>query len=339
MAALTFRNSAIRPMEGEAVRMRVPEPLCETQPRVFKGPKVALSRRHILRGYYYAKSARGKWMSAERAMCGSRWNWYMCRGRTTPKFKPPETHTSPFSTGLLKTVETKKEKKHIAGRPGTTDDVSLHLPAAPRLRISCKENRDTGTNAATCANGTLSLFSDVTVVPGGVGDARVSSGLKINGSNETGNANATTSPLAAVSVKMEKMPACALPVTQTVRQISQQSDWKISPAKDNTTIFPSRTFQMKVEGAQMPSGNMPVGAMAVSFGTAPVSRGAAAVSLDAVLLSPDAAANEPALRQGAVGAQSVSISGIPLQKEVGYLSSYRKKEFQLKVTNATAEPE
>ena len=78
-------------------------------------PKVYLSSRSPLRGYYYNKTGRGKIANADRAITGFRWNWYLTHNKRTPLFSSLEDFAcQPVTTGLMGSMKTDRSAEMSA---------------------------------------------------------------------------------------------------------------------------------------------------------------------------------------------------------------------------------
>ena len=359
MRTLTLRSGAIRPTEREAVRMRVPEPLYDKGRHMPSSvQKVVLPRRHILRCSDYAKCVRGKWISAERAISGSRWNWYMCRGRTSPKAKPPEVQKTQFSEGTMKEIEVKKGKKRALEKEMETHDANT-------------ETRPARTRTVTVGQGTVGgasysfSFGNSTTQPFGsnlLSSSIISSspGTRV-GNPDNGTAGTTANPApdswnripAPARVNGSEAEGTAIsPMAQTkIGAAELMPRLPLSGAKSHSFETGGRTGDSRVldSGAVIAAGAARTAsenenlAFYVDVGR---TDGAGVGRADAGKV--DGASDGKAGRTidgGAVRIEwtasngATAIAGNPNRKEVGYISSWRKREFQLKVTNACAEPE
>jgi len=347
MRTLTLRSSAIRPTEREAVKMRVPEPLYDRgQHLPSKGQKVVLPRRHILRCYYYAKSARGKWVSAERAISGSRWNWYMCRGRTTPKVKPPEVQKIQVSDGKMKEIEVKKGKKRALEKEmenGTNAQAEMR---SARTRVATTE--------AGTADGTPHSFlfrNPTTRTDTNLFSSFIfrSPGTHV-GNPDNGTAGTTTNRTA---FSRNRAP----PSTMGSGSEAEGTEVIIGTLAKSSVVVMPRTIGLRLLGAESCSSESSGtnarmrDSPAAGFKTATRNSATRTASAD-TKIEFFAGANRTKANGDADGAVDGgivrgewstsngpgTITGNP-GKGVGYIGSWRKKEFQLKVTNACAEPE
>lgn len=73
--------------------------------QISKGQKITLSRKSMWKGYYYCKSARGKWSRVDQITMGMRWNYFLLHGRTTPTAPHFESLKFPdILNGVMKRV-------------------------------------------------------------------------------------------------------------------------------------------------------------------------------------------------------------------------------------------
>lgn len=376
MTTLTYRNS-VKPGGREALKPRVPEPRLERGYGRFgcKVRKVYLSGRSMHRGYYYAKSVRGKWNRADQVVCGMRFSWYMTYG-SLPQFKRHEEHASPVSSGILNTVETKKEEKpeptvRGGGGGGASAASHQHAGKPQELMAQPASGSTEAENAANSAigfsisgsgfqvygfgfmvsgfaqafgsNGTDGLAASGGMVSGSVPmpgnwagnqDAKPGTGNQelqglaappavMNWTATAGGTTAITLQLnygmeSAADWDMQALQAAAQNVQITVPGLSG-TDGALTATANNAIAY---LIAVQNARAETGAGITQAGTMNAAAPFAPPD-----VMVDGIMtaVQPAATATEPANQNN--------------QNESGYISSFRKKQAQLKVAQASAEPE
>jgi hypothetical protein len=120
-------HGTIRPRrEAEKDRSRLP-----ALPRKpLEGFKPVLSRKNAMRykDHAYNKSAKGRPKNrAESVVCGSRWNYFLCSGKSTPFFRAPERPlVPPLADGKLTSIAFKREE-NLAPQLLICDNDMAHL--------------------------------------------------------------------------------------------------------------------------------------------------------------------------------------------------------------------
>ncbi|HSB47230.1 MAG TPA: hypothetical protein VLD37_04385 [Candidatus Bilamarchaeum sp.] len=111
MVEITPRLIAKPPGPGKLKSVRrEPEELPKFG-NALRGQQTYLSSKSPLRCYYYNKQVRGRWSSAERSITGMRWNAYLVSGKTLPKLEPLAPQKMQVVKGIMREIEAGKEKK------------------------------------------------------------------------------------------------------------------------------------------------------------------------------------------------------------------------------------
>ncbi len=99
-----------RPSEDKAAVL--PHRICPMGNGPVKGQKVRLHRKNPMMGYRYCKKARGKWYNIHRVMHGMKKDHDHIYGKRAPRSSGHMTsRMSPFVSGILKDLKSKKESK------------------------------------------------------------------------------------------------------------------------------------------------------------------------------------------------------------------------------------
>lgn len=376
MTTLSYRSSAAaRLLEREAAKPRIPGPLVDMHSPAQMGRKLQkayLSGRSFLRGFYYAKKARGSWVSAERAITGMRWNWYLVHGKTIPRSKRDEEHTTKVSQGLLKEMKGMEGKAHGHSATDAWESLPQCQPYAvftPAGNAPVFDEWDCDGAAGPAAAGRpiasarplgtetgnpCAVWPEPIAAASGMEAAGIGSGSGeiaiAKGSGPAGTRAARAGHGTTTSFSFQA-GTCAAAGTalQAPGTQSLDSEWEDSPATlpGQQGPAPPAATAGTSSGAlnqgnpdrtaqnQQPSAGAALAVIAAPPATAADS-GAGFVFTVQAEAQPLAAA-VPA--QAGVQVQTATAAPQPRRNMVGYISSAERKAFQLKTAQAAAEPE
>jgi hypothetical protein len=108
---------------------------------VLMGQQTYLLGRSPLRCYYYNKQGRGRWSSADRAVYGMRWNAYLVSGKATPMFERLQHERLQSASGLMKEIETKKSRDRSGTLSLEAYEKRSHTKKAARTKLSIETEK------------------------------------------------------------------------------------------------------------------------------------------------------------------------------------------------------
>jgi hypothetical protein len=111
-------------------------------------PRAYISGRSPLRAFYYTKTARGRWHTADRVTRGTKWNAYLCSGTAIPKGTMPEIFKAPPAvSGILFSIRARGERNRAAeqtNRQGHRPARASHVLAPQSRTTHSRSSLDTG---------------------------------------------------------------------------------------------------------------------------------------------------------------------------------------------------
>jgi len=128
------------PMQKSKLRIKY-DCLVDSQPLAKQIFRPFLLFRSPLRRFYYMKRGRGRWHMPYRVLGGMRWNYYLLKGKRTPKLKRLETVKTAVLSGVLASTKLEKSRSLVLDEL-KTKAIVMRKDRKERSRVEAEGHAD-----------------------------------------------------------------------------------------------------------------------------------------------------------------------------------------------------